>query len=389
MENKWKDSAAKAAIEQYSEVHEDIALRVYTSRLIGADPSLVLHGGGNTSVKSRTKNKVNEEVDVLYVKGSGWDLDTLAPPGLPGVLLDHLVKLRDLDSLSDEDMVNEQRTHLLDSSSPNPSVETLLHAFLPHKFIDHSHADASLIIANQPDAEKICREIFGDTIGMVSYIMPGFALAKAAAEVYEKNPKVEGLMLINHGLFTFGATAKETLSSDTGARAGNVASDTEIAAVGYGSIFFEKEFGMFTVGVDYVPTPFESDSVETRKMDQQTEASDAVSSVENKVQVDLEDLYSVYVAMNITENSYVKAGVTSVDVITNESMGTGSAYGNTSLDGTLVGVGINNELDNGIFWRVEGVYMNFDGVSLTSGDNTINLKSLDGVNGTLSIGKSF
>jgi rhamnose utilization protein RhaD (predicted bifunctional aldolase and dehydrogenase)/NAD(P)-dependent dehydrogenase (short-subunit alcohol dehydrogenase family) len=210
MENKWKDSAAKTAIEQYSDVNEDIALRVYTSRLIGADPSLVLHGGGNTSVKSRTKNKVNEEVDVLYVKGSGWDLDTLAPPGLPGVLLDHLIKLRDLDSLSDEDMVNEQRTHLLDSSSPNPSVETLLHAFLPHKFIDHSHADASLIIANQPDAEKICREIFGDTIGTVSYIMPGFALAKAAAEVYEKNPKVKGLMLINHGLFTFGATAKES-----------------------------------------------------------------------------------------------------------------------------------------------------------------------------------
>ncbi|MFT4579929.1 MAG: rhamnose utilization protein RhaD (predicted bifunctional aldolase and dehydrogenase) [Nitrospinales bacterium] len=210
MENKWNDSAAKAAIEQYSDVHEDIALRVYTSRLIGADPSLVLHGGGNTSVKSRTKNKVNEEVDVLYVKGSGWDLDTLAPPGLPGVLLDHLVKLRGLDSLSDEDMVNEQRTHLLDASSPNPSVETLLHAFLPHKFVDHSHADASLIIANQPDAEKICREIFGETIGMVSYIMPGFALAKAAAEVYEKNTKVEGLMLINHGLFTFGATAKES-----------------------------------------------------------------------------------------------------------------------------------------------------------------------------------
>jgi rhamnose utilization protein RhaD (predicted bifunctional aldolase and dehydrogenase)/NAD(P)-dependent dehydrogenase (short-subunit alcohol dehydrogenase family) len=210
MENKWNDFAAKAAIEKYSDVHEDIALRVYTSRLIGADPSLVLHGGGNTSVKSRTKNKVNEEVNVLYVKGSGWDLDTLAPPGLPGVLLEHLVKLRGLDSLSDEDMVNEQRTHLLDASSPNPSVETLLHAFLPHKFIDHSHADASLIIANQPDAEKICQEIFGETIGMVFYIMPGFALAKAAAEVYDKNTKVEGLMLMNHGLFTFGATAKES-----------------------------------------------------------------------------------------------------------------------------------------------------------------------------------
>ena len=210
MENKWNDSDAKAAIEKYNDVAEDIALRVYTSRLIGADPSLVLHGGGNTSVKSRTCNKVNEEVDVLYVKGSGWDLDTLEPPGLPGVLLDHLQKLRSLDRLSDEEMVNEQRTHLLDASSPNPSVETLLHAFLPHKFIDHSHADASLVIANQPDAEKICQEIYGDRIGIVSYIMPGFALAKASAEVYEKNPHVEGLLLINHGLFTFGNTAKES-----------------------------------------------------------------------------------------------------------------------------------------------------------------------------------
>lgn len=210
MENKWNDSEARATIEKYKDVSEDVALRVYTSRLIGADPSLVLHGGGNTSVKSCTRNKVDEEVDVLYVKGSGWDLDTLEPPGLPGVLLGHLQKLRGLDQLSDEDMVNEQRTHLLDASSPNPSVETLLHAFLPHKFIDHSHADASLIIANQPDAEKICKEIYGDRIAIVSYIMPGFALAKASAEVYEKNPHVEGLLLINHGLFTFGETAKES-----------------------------------------------------------------------------------------------------------------------------------------------------------------------------------
>ncbi len=210
MENKWSDADAKAAIKKYNDVAEDIALRVYTSRLIGADPALVLHGGGNTSVKLRARNKVNEEVDVLYVKGSGWDLDTLQPRGLPGVLLNHLRKLRRLDRLSDEEMVNEQRTHLLDASSPNPSVETLLHAFLPHKFVDHSHADASLIIANQPDAEKVCREIYGDRIGVVAYIMPGFALAKAAAAAYEKNPQVEGLLLINHGLFTFGGTAKES-----------------------------------------------------------------------------------------------------------------------------------------------------------------------------------
>ena len=210
MQNRWNESQAKATIEQYKDVLEDVALRVYTSRLIGADPRLVLHGGGNTSVKSVAKNAVGEEVNVLYVKGSGWDLDTLEPPGLPGVQLDHLVKLRKLSRLSDEDMVNEQRTHLLDAASPNPSVETLLHAFLPHKFIDHSHADAILVIANQPNAKALCKKIYGEAMGIVPYIMPGFDLAKAAAEVYEKNPSVKGLVLINHGLFTFGNTAKKS-----------------------------------------------------------------------------------------------------------------------------------------------------------------------------------
>jgi rhamnulose-1-phosphate aldolase/alcohol dehydrogenase len=210
MENRWNDKDAEAAIAQYADVSEDVALRVYTSRLIGAEPALVLHGGGNTSVKSRTKNRLGEEVEVLYVKGSGWDLDTLEPPGLPGVQLDYLKQLRSLPSLSDEAMVNDQRTHLLDASSPNPSVETLLHTFLPHKFVDHSHADAILVIANQPNAEKICKEIYGDELGVVPYIMPGFDLAKAAAEAYEENPRVVGLVLINHGLFTFGKTAKES-----------------------------------------------------------------------------------------------------------------------------------------------------------------------------------
>jgi len=210
MPNRWNESKSKAAIEQYKDVSKDIALRVYTSRLIGADPSLVLHGGGNTSVKSVTTNAVGEEINVLYVKGSGWDLDTLEPPGLPGVQLDHLIKLRNLDCLSDEDMVNEQRTHLLDATSPNPSVETLLHAFLPHKFIDHSHADSILVNANQPNAKSLCENIYGETVGIVPYIMPGFDLAKSAAEVYETNPNVKGLVLINHGLFTFGSTAKES-----------------------------------------------------------------------------------------------------------------------------------------------------------------------------------
>jgi rhamnose utilization protein RhaD (predicted bifunctional aldolase and dehydrogenase)/NAD(P)-dependent dehydrogenase (short-subunit alcohol dehydrogenase family) len=210
MKNRWDDKDTALALKTYADVAEDIALRVYTSRLIGADPALVLHGGGNTSVKSLATNRVGEKVSTLYVKGSGWDLDTLEPPGLPGVKLDPLLKLRQLDSLSDEDMVNEQRINLLNASAPNPSVETLLHAFLPHKFVDHSHADSILVIANQPDTEALCREIYGDTFALVPYIMPGFLLAKAAAEAYEKNPDVRGLILVNHGLFTFGETAKES-----------------------------------------------------------------------------------------------------------------------------------------------------------------------------------
>ncbi len=187
----------------------------------------------------------------------------------------------------------------------------------------------------------------------------------------------------------FGATGKETHSVDSGAAAGNTAEDTEIAAVGYGSVFLEKEFGMFAIGVDYVPTPLSTDSVETAKTDKRTENSDAATKGENKVQVDFEDLYTVYVSMKISENGYIRAGAVAVDVITNESLNTGATYGNTSLDGTVVGFGYNHDMDNGFFVRLEGNYMQFDGTSLTSGDNTVHLKNLDGATGSLSIGKSF
>ncbi len=210
MQNRYSEAEARAALERYKDHGEDIALRVYTSRLIGAEPALVLHGGGNTSVKSSTRTLTGETVRVLYVKGSGWDLDTLEPAGLPGVKLEPLLKLRALDKLSDEAMVNEQRINLLDASSPNPSVETLLHAFLPHKFIDHSHADAILALANQPGVEALCREIYGAEVALVPYIMPGFSLACLAARVHEANPKARGLLLVNHGLFTFGDSARES-----------------------------------------------------------------------------------------------------------------------------------------------------------------------------------
>jgi len=206
--NRWSDADAQRCLETYADDGEDTALRVYTTRLLGSDPTLVLHGGGNTSVKTTARDELGRDVAVLRVKGSGWDMGSIEPAGLPAVQLAPLRELRALDRLSDEAMVNCARRCLMDASAPNPSVETLLHAFLPHKFIDHTHADAVLALADQPDAEALCHELYGDRFGLVPYIMPGFALAKKAAEVYEQRPDVEGLILLRHGVFSFGETAR-------------------------------------------------------------------------------------------------------------------------------------------------------------------------------------
>src|SRR4029077_16563843 len=131
------------------------------------------------------------------------------PQGMPAAKLEPLRRLRALDTLSDDAMVNVQRLNLLDAAAPNPSVETLLHAFLPHKFIDHTHAAAVLSVVDQPDGEALAREVYDGRMGIVRYIAPGFGLAKAAADVYEQNPQVEGLILHKHGIFTFGETARE------------------------------------------------------------------------------------------------------------------------------------------------------------------------------------
>ena len=207
----WSDADAKAFVTRYAEqgVGEDLALRTYTTRLLGSDPKLVLHGGGNTSVKTTMKDMLGDDVEVLCVKGSGWDMGNIEPAGLPAVRLAPLRRLRERDTLSDEDMVAFQRINLLDPSSPNPSVETLLHAFLPHKFIDHTHSTAVLALTDQPDGEALLRELCGDRVAYVPYVMPGFALAKAVADIFDKNPKVEGLLLVRHGIFTMGATARE------------------------------------------------------------------------------------------------------------------------------------------------------------------------------------
>ncbi|MGH7033232.1 MAG: bifunctional aldolase/short-chain dehydrogenase, partial [Stellaceae bacterium] len=211
MKSRWRDEEAQAMVTRYAQqgVEPDLALRVYTSRLLGQDPLLVLHGGGNTSVKTKATDLAGEEVEALCIKGSGWDLGDIEPPGLPAVRLKPLLKLRERKTLSDEDMVRYQRANLLDPGAPNPSVETLLHAFLPQKYVDHTHSTAVLSIADQPDAEALCAEIYGRRLGVVPYIMPGFALAKKAAEVYEADPSVEGLVLLKHGIFTFGADARQ------------------------------------------------------------------------------------------------------------------------------------------------------------------------------------
>lgn len=211
MKSAFVETEARATVDRYARlgINEDLALRVYTTRLLGRDPKLVLHGGGNTSVKTRVKDLHGEETDVLCVKGSGWDMATIEPAGLPAVRLANLTKLRARDALSDEDMVKVQRANLIDPMAPNPSVETLLHAFLPHKFVDHTHSTAVLGIVDQPDSRELCDEIYNGRMGFVRYIMPGFGLAKKAADVFDKNPRVEGLILDKHGIFTFGATARE------------------------------------------------------------------------------------------------------------------------------------------------------------------------------------
>lgn len=210
--NRWNDTDAKRFTDAAGDdpADRELALRVYSSRIIGQDINLVLHGGGNTSCKVRRRDIFGAGIDVLHVKGSGWDLGVIETAGLPGVRLAPLRELRRLDALGDEDMVNLQRANLLDSTSPNPSVETLLHAFLPHAFIDHTHATAMLSLADLANVEDVVAEIFGDRLVCVPFIMPGFELARAAAEIYDANPHAEGLILINHGHFAFGDSARQS-----------------------------------------------------------------------------------------------------------------------------------------------------------------------------------
>jgi rhamnose utilization protein RhaD (predicted bifunctional aldolase and dehydrogenase)/NAD(P)-dependent dehydrogenase (short-subunit alcohol dehydrogenase family) len=208
--NIWIESDADKCVGAAGENPADrqLALQVYASRLIGGEISLVQHGGGNTSCKVTRKGLFGEDIKVIHIKGSGQDLGQMTSKTMPAVKLEPLLALRKLDNLSDEDMVNTMRLNMLDASGPNPSVELLLHAYLPHSHINHTHATAMLALADLPDAEIAVKEIFGDKIVCVPFHMPGFELGRAAATAFESNPHAEGLLLLNHGHFAFAEDAK-------------------------------------------------------------------------------------------------------------------------------------------------------------------------------------
>ena len=211
MKSAWVDRDADAIVAHGAKagIERHLALRVYTTRLLGRDPKLVLHGGGNTSLKTRARDLLGEDAEVLRVKASGADMATAEPEGLPAVRLSPLRQLRALDTIADDELVAIERANLIDPAAPNPSVEIMLHAFLPHKFIDHTHATAVLSVIDQPRGEEKCAEVFRGRLAFVPYLMPGFGLAKTAVEVFERSKPSDGLILSKHGIVTFGETARE------------------------------------------------------------------------------------------------------------------------------------------------------------------------------------
>ena len=205
MKSLWNDAEA-------AQLTGPLGPRVYTARLLGRDKSLVLHGGGNASVKLVEKNLFGDDEDVLYVKGSGCDLETIGPEGFAPIALGYVRRLAALPALRDPQLVNELGTHVLRAGAPSPSVETLLHAVLPHAYVDHTHADALLSICNAPDGEQRVRELYGDEAVVIPYVMAGFDLAARCAKEFPRQAgkRTVGMILLSHGVFSFGAGARES-----------------------------------------------------------------------------------------------------------------------------------------------------------------------------------
>jgi rhamnose utilization protein RhaD (predicted bifunctional aldolase and dehydrogenase)/NADP-dependent 3-hydroxy acid dehydrogenase YdfG len=209
MRNRWSDQEAAQCVERYgARWGEAVALRTYGSRLLGVEPGLVLHGGGNASVKASWRTVFAEDVPAIFVKASGFDMAAIEPAGHPALDLRALLRLRALDALDDAAMVNEVRRALFDAGGPNPSIETLVHAFLPATFIDHTHADAILTLTNQRGGRALVAEALGDGVGILDYVEPGFELAKAVASAAGDGRSLKGLVLMHHGLITWGDSAR-------------------------------------------------------------------------------------------------------------------------------------------------------------------------------------
>ena len=208
MKNRWSQQEARACADE-------LELRAYSSRLLGQDPSLVLHGGGNTSVKGELADVFGERRRVLFVKGSGWDLKSIGAAGFAPTDLNYLLRLAELDELSDSEMMRQLRLATLDPAAPNPSVEAILHALIPHRYVDHTHADAVVTLSNSPDGERILRDLYGDEVLVLPYIMPGFILARqvaAATRDIDWN-SLRGIVLLQHGIFSFHEDAESSYES--------------------------------------------------------------------------------------------------------------------------------------------------------------------------------
>ena len=203
MKSRWNDADA-------AQCTTPLDFRVYTSRLLGQEESLVLHGGGNTSVKSVEPNLFGEPEEIIWVKGSGWNLATIEAAGFAPVRLDPLRRMAELPSLSDPAMVRAQRAAMTDPQAPTPSVEAILHAIIPFAFVDHTHADAVVTVSNTDQGEQRLREIYGDRVLLVPYVMPGFVLARAVRDLTRAIDwaRLEGIILQSHGVFSFGPDAR-------------------------------------------------------------------------------------------------------------------------------------------------------------------------------------
>jgi len=211
MKNRWRKEKASEYIARYEKrCASDLALRTYTSRLIGKEKGLVLSGGGNTSVKSKYINVLGQHLPALFVKASGHDLAIIEPEGHVGLDLEYLQRLRSLMELPGATMVNELKTHRLNAEGAAPSIETLMHAFIPAKYVDHTHPDAILALTNQRNGNRVVRDAFGKDVVVLNYIKPGFLLAKATSAAFDSAPGCMGMVLMKHGLLTWGDDARSS-----------------------------------------------------------------------------------------------------------------------------------------------------------------------------------